>query len=128
MTHARPLLLAVLIALPALAGGPAARAQSAPPAALPRLSVTGVSVAEGDSGEAVASFTVELSAASAQPVSVQVATQDGTALAGDGDYRPVATTLTFEPRSTSVTVDVAIPGDLVEESDEIFRSEERRVG
>ena len=119
MTNARPILLAALLALPALAGGPAARAQ-APSPAPPRLSVTGVSVAEGDGGDAVASFTVELSAASAQPVTVQVATQDGTALAADGDYRPVATTLTFEPRSTSATVDVAIPGDLVEESDEIF--------
>ena len=117
--HSRTLRTSLFAATLAIGAAAVARPQAASPA-LPRLSVTGVSVAEGDSGDAVASFTVELSSASAQPVSVQVATQDGTALAADGDYRPVATTLTFEPRSTAVTVDVAIPGDLVEESDEIF--------
>lgn len=120
MSHARPILIAAALVLPALVGRPAAQAQSAPAAALPRVSVTAVSVAEGNRGDAIATFTVELSARSSRPVTVQAATQDGTALAGDGDYRPVATMLTFDPGSTSATVDVAIPGDLVEETDEIF--------
>jgi uncharacterized spore protein YtfJ len=68
----------------------------------------------------VATFTVALGTPSAFPVSVDVATADGTATQ-PSDYDPVATTtLTFAPGDTSKTVDVTIHGDTVVEPDETF--------
>jgi hypothetical protein len=107
--------LAVAAGLP-----PPASAQGTGGGAAPTIRVTGFSVAEGNSGTTTASFVVGLSAASRGPVTVQAATRDGTALAADGDYQPVATTLTLDPGATSAVVDVTIRGDLVEEADEIL--------
>lgn len=52
-------------------------------------------------------FTVTLSAATTQPVTVRFATADGTALAGR-DYVATSGTLTFKPGVTSQTVTVAV--------------------
>ena len=114
-TAARSLALLAGAALLLPAG---AAAQAAAPA--PTLSVADVTVAEGNAGPSVASFVVELSAPSRQPVTVVYATVDGTALAADGDYGRVEGTLTFDPGATSMTVDVLVQGDTVEEPDEVF--------
>ena len=53
--------------------------------AAPRLSITDVTHAEGDSGTTNFVFTVTLSSASAQTVTVAYATTDGNALK-PGDY------------------------------------------
>ena len=86
----------------------------------PGLSVTDVSLPEGDAGDSVATFTVALGAPSAFPISVDVATADGTATQ-PSDYDPVATsTLTFAPGETTKTVDVTVHGDTTVEPDETF--------
>ena len=57
---------------------------------LPSLSINDVTVTEGNSGTTNATFTVTLSAASGQAVTVDYATADGTATAGPPTTRPRA--------------------------------------
>src|SRR5690606_5651355 len=85
----------------------------------PTLSIADVSAAEGDAGTTTAVFTVTLSGASVQTVSVNYATADGTAQAGS-DYVGASGTLTFAPGTTSQTLVITINGDLVTEADETF--------
>ncbi len=82
---------------------------------LPTVSVSDASAAEGD---AVA-FTVSLSAASSQQVTVDYATSGGTAAAGS-DFTAESGTLTFGANETSKTVSVATTDDSVDEEDETF--------
>lgn len=86
---------------------------------LPTLSINNVSVVEGNSGTVSAAFTVSLSTASGQSVSVDYATADGTATAGS-DYVAASGTLTFAPGQTSKTVSVTVTGDTAPESNETF--------
>ncbi|MBI3406979.1 MAG: DUF11 domain-containing protein [Planctomycetes bacterium] len=86
----------------------------------PALAINSVAVTEGNSGTASAVFTVTLSAASAQTVSVQFSTADGSATAADNDYQPLSGTLTFNPGDTSKTITVLVNGDTIFESDETF--------
>jgi hypothetical protein len=86
----------------------------------PTLSVNSVSVAEGNAGTTSATFTVTLSAASGQTVTVDFATADGTATAADGDYVPVTGTVTFAPGQTTRTFTVTVNGDTRNEADETF--------
>jgi hypothetical protein len=83
------------------------------------LSVGDASVLEGNSGLIGAIFTVTLSAASTQTVTVNYATAPGTATAG-GDYQSSAGVLTFAPGQTSQTVTVWVVGDTVQELSETF--------
>ena len=90
------------------------------------LSVSDASVAEGNSGQVNASFTVSLSAASAAAVKVDVKTANVTAADFfPADYTAVNATLTFAPGETAKTVNVAVNGDLLHETDETFRLELR---
>jgi hypothetical protein len=82
----------------------------------PELSVDDVTVAE-DAGQAA--VTVRLSAASAEPVSVRVATVEGSA-SEQVDYAGVDTRVTFEPGATTVSVPVSVVEDAVPEGDETF--------
>ena len=87
---------------------------------LPTLSVSDVIVTEGDSGTASANFTVTLSPASSQTVTVDYATADVTATA-PGDYTGISTTtLTFTPGQTSKTISVDVIGDTLDENSETF--------
>ena len=85
----------------------------------PGLVVTDISLPEGDVGDTLASFTVALGAPSAFTITVDVATQDGTATQ-PSDYDPVTTSLTFAPGETMKTVDVTIHGDAIAEANETF--------
>src|SRR5206468_4333961 len=85
--------------------------------AAPVLAITDVSVVEGNSGTTNAVLTVSLSAASAQTVTVNYATANGTATAG-ADYVSTNGTLTFLPGQTSQTITVAVLGDVLDELDE----------
>src|SRR5882672_3908920 len=84
--------------------------------ALP-ISINDVSVVEGNSGTTNAVLTVSLSAATAQTVTVNYATANGTATAG-ADYVSTNGTLTFLPGQTSQTITVAVLGDALDELDE----------
>jgi len=78
-----------------------------------------VTVTEGNTGTAAATFTVTLSAASTDPITVAYATGDGTATAGS-DYQAASGTLTFAPGETSKTVAVTVNGDRIAEPNEVF--------
>jgi len=86
---------------------------------LPALSIADVAANEGNAGPATFTFTVSLSAASGQTVTVNYATADGSALA-PGDYQSAAGALTFAPGETSKTIDVFVNGDSAFESNETF--------
>lgn len=79
---------------------------AAPPVA---VSVLDAAVSEGPTG-AVANFTVQLSAASSQAVTVRYNTADDTAIAGR-DYQFVSSSLTFVPGQTTQTVSVPVNAD-----------------
>ncbi|WP_236519204.1 Calx-beta domain-containing protein [Sandaracinus amylolyticus] len=88
--------------------------------AAPAISVSDVSVDEGDSGTTPARFTVSLSRPSASQVRVSYATQVGSATLADADYVQAMGTLTFAPEVTSLDVVVDVRGDLRHEPDEAF--------
>lgn len=74
---------------------------------------------EGDSGTTPFTFTVSLSLAYDQPVAVNFATRDYTAVAGE-DYLATNGTLTFAPGDTTRTVTVVVLGDVAVETTEGF--------
>jgi len=77
---------------------------------------------EGKSGVSYFIFTVSLSAASGQTVSVNFATADGTATSSgkSADYQAASGTLTFAPGETTKTIRLAVYGDTRKEADETF--------
>ena len=86
----------------------------------PILSINDVTVTEGNAGTVQAIFTVSLSAASSQVVTVDYATANGTATAGS-DYVSIGvTTLTFPIGVTSQPVIVTVNGDTAVEGNETF--------
>ena len=88
-------------------------------AVTPSLSISDISVTEGNAGTVNAAFTVSLSAAASGPVTVAYATADGTATAGS-DYVAGSGTLTFAAGTTTQTVNVLVNGDTTVEPNEIF--------
>jgi hypothetical protein len=92
----------------------------------PFLSMTpGVSVSEGNAGTTDAVFTVKLSAAYDQEVTVEYATADGDdyyypAAHAGSDYVPTSGTLRIPAGQTSRTVRVPVIGDTLDEIDEYF--------
>lgn len=85
----------------------------------PTLSVSDASVAEGNSGMVACLFTVSLSAASSQTVTLTYSTAPGTATASS-DYQSVTSSLSFSPGQTSKQVTVWVIGDTLLESNETF--------
>ncbi len=85
----------------------------------PTLSIDSPSVTEGDAGSTNLTFTVSLSAASTEQVTVAYA-DAGTGTATPGtDYAAITTgTLTFPAGTTSQTFNVAVTGDVLDEPDE----------
>jgi Calx-beta domain-containing protein len=82
----------------------------------PRVYIGYGSRSEGNSGEAAMTFNLSLSGAYDRPVTVQYATTDESAKAGD-DYTAVSGSWTFEPGApTSHPIEVMIKGDQVPES------------
>ena len=87
----------------------------APQDGRPDLSVAAISAAEGDG---TLRFTVSLSRASGEPVSVAYGTEDRTA-AARVDYEPARGTLTFAAESTEAQmIEVAVIDDQVDEATE----------
>lgn len=85
------------------------------------ISVSGGSVVEGDAGTSTLNFTLTLSQASFLPISVNVATADGSATVANSDYTAVNQTVTFAPGQTTATVAVSVPSDTTNEVDETMR-------
>src|SRR5262249_23619733 len=87
----------------------------------PLISITDWSASEGNSGTQQFKFTVSLSAASSETVTVDFATADGSALASDSDYVAKNGTLTFKPgEALSQDIIVIVNGDTNAEDDEVF--------
>jgi len=89
------------------------------PLAAPDISIDDVSVAEGNAGTTVATFTVSLSAPSASTVTVDFITNGVTATSGS-DFVAGSGTVTFLPSDVSEPVTITINGDTLDELDETF--------
>jgi hypothetical protein len=87
---------------------------------VPSLSISDVSIQEGQAGTRIAKITVSLSRASGKPVTVAYQTVDGSATTADGDYQAAAGALTFNPGQTRKTISVPIVGDRRFEGHETF--------
>ena len=85
---------------------------------IPELSIIDHVVTEGVS-TGLATFTVNLTAVSGQTVTVDYATENGTATA-PADYQATTGTVTFTPGQISRTFTVPIVNDLLDEIDETF--------
>jgi hypothetical protein len=85
----------------------------------PTIAVNDVIVAETG---ASAGYTVSLSNASSQTVSVDYQTSDGSAVA-PGDYTAISGTLDFAPGQTSLPLAVTVVADGLDEPDETFTLE-----
>jgi hypothetical protein len=86
----------------------------------PTITLTPGTVTEGDSGTSNKTFTVTLSAASGQVVTVGYATSAGTATAGTDFDNVTPGTLTFNPGDTVKTFTVPVHGDTMDEPNEAF--------
>ena len=87
---------------------------------LPRMSIADATITEGDSGTAYAAVVVSLSEPRPnQPVTVNYATQNGTATAGS-DFTTASGKLTFAVGEISKTILLPVKGDQVIEPDETF--------
>ncbi len=89
----------------------------APPPPVGDISVSDVTIIEGNSGTQTVTFTVTRTGAA--PFSVDFSTADGTASAGS-DYAATSGTLTFADGQMTQTVTVTINGDTVFELNETF--------
>jgi subtilisin-like proprotein convertase family protein len=85
----------------------------------PTLSINDVTLTEGNFGIQNLLFTVNLSQPRDQAVTVNYATANNTAVAGD-DYTATNGTLTFNPGVTTQTIAVPIVGNLLSENNETF--------
>ncbi len=81
----------------------------------PSLKVSGVSVAEGNTGVTTLNFKVSLSAASGLPASFTFAAADGTAKLAAGDYLASSGTASIPAGALFTTVAVTISGDTMYE-------------
>jgi hypothetical protein len=86
---------------------------------IPSLSINNKSVTEGNSGYTNSNFTVSLSEASGYSVTVDYATANNTASAGN-DYASNSGRLTFNPGETNKTITVQVAGDVIDENNETF--------
>jgi hypothetical protein len=89
------------------------------PSAAPLVSIGDVAVTEGHSGFSSAVFTVTLSHASAEPVSLWYLTWPGTAFPFL-DFLPAVDELTIPPLQLQGQIKVKIAGDRFREKDETF--------
>ncbi len=88
----------------------------------PLLSILDRSVNESVSANRILGFVVRLNAASADPVSVNLRTVDGTATAGQ-DYTAIDTLVTIPAGATSTSVPVTVLPDALLEGGETFTIE-----
>lgn len=87
---------------------------------VPAISIGDVTQNEGTGGATTFTFTLTLSEAVSQTVTVQYTTADNTATAADPDYTATAGTATFTPGSTTATINVSVTPDAKFEDNETF--------
>jgi hypothetical protein len=86
-----------------------------------RISISDVSRAEGKVGQTTLfMFTVTLSAAFDQAVTMSFRTVNGTAKPSDNDYVAKSGTLTFAPGQITKTITIEVKGDNKREDNEVF--------
>jgi hypothetical protein len=86
----------------------------------PSISIGDFWLEEGNDALRSLVLTVSLSAPSTKPVSVDYATENGTALAGDNDYQPASGTVTFAPGETAKSITLLTYTDTMVEADEVY--------
>jgi hypothetical protein len=87
----------------------------------PRISISDVTKAEGKKGQTTLfTFTITLSAAYDQPVTMSFRTVNGTAKTSDNDYVSKTGTLTFASGQTTKTITIEVKGDSKREANETF--------
>jgi chitinase len=87
----------------------------------PRISICDVTKYEGKKNETTLfTFTVTLSAAYDQAVTMSFRTVNGTATTSDSDYIAKTGTLTFAPGETTKTITIEVKGDSKKEANETF--------
>ena len=86
----------------------------------PLISVSDVSVDEGNNGNKSMSFLVSLSASTTVPVNFDVFTSNGTAFGGGKDFDDVSDSLSIPAGQTSINVVVPINPDTAVEANETF--------
>ncbi len=87
----------------------------------PRISISDVTRSEGKKNQTTLfTFTVTLSAAYDQAVTMSFRTVDGTAQTSDNDYVAKTGTLTFAPGETTKTITIDVLGDSKKEANELF--------
>ena len=85
------------------------------------ISINDVSGLEGRVNKTTLfTFTVTLSAAYDQAVTMSYQTVNGTATTSDGDYIATSGTLTFAPGETTKTITIEVKGDNKREANEYF--------
>jgi len=89
------------------------------PTPLPTLSISDASIIEGNTGDQNLAFKVDLSMALSTSVSVNINTEDQTAISGL-DYSAQSGTITFAPGETTKTILVPIVADTKSELRETF--------
>jgi hypothetical protein len=87
--------------------------------AMPTISISDVTLAEGDSGTTAFNFTVTLSNPSQGTITVDFQTQDDTATQ-PSDYTSNSGTVTFDPDDTQETITVMVNRDTMFEPNETF--------
>jgi subtilisin family serine protease/subtilisin-like proprotein convertase family protein len=87
----------------------------------PRISISDVTKTEGKKGQTTLfTFTVTLSTAYDQPVTMSFKTANGTATTSNSDYVAKTGTLTFAPGETTKTITIEVKGDNKREAHESF--------
>ncbi|MFM6603070.1 MAG: Calx-beta domain-containing protein, partial [Dolichospermum sp.] len=87
---------------------------------LPKINLSAnQTIVEGNTNPQNVTYTVTLSNASTQTITVQYATANGTAIAGS-DYTSTSGTLTFDPGVTSQVINIPILNDSLNEANETF--------
>lgn len=87
----------------------------------PRISISDVTMKEGKNGQTTLfMFTVSLSTAYDQAVTMSFRTVNGTATTSDNDYVSKTGTVTFAPGETTKTITIQVKGDNKNEADEYF--------
>ncbi len=85
----------------------------------PEITISDVSVLEGNTGSVNAAFTVSLTVASGSTITVNYATADGTAVA-PADYQSTSGLLIFNPGDLTQRITVPVAGDTLDEPNETF--------